>query len=124
METETVYMRMRKELKDRAKALADEQGKPLTGILAELLEKGLAAETETQQQTTSAAMEKLKKLEEVVEFMGEIKLANCDLKENCPLKELGLEPSPLICGLCPIHSHKVPIPFATLETTVYNPFQK
>jgi len=39
-------------------------------------------------------------LQEALKALGEAKISNCPLKENCPLKKLKLEPKPISCTLC------------------------
>jgi len=59
-------------------------------------------------------------LQEVLKALGEAKMLNCSLKENCPLKEFKLEPKPILCALCQIHDHSVGI----LTSSTHNPYRR
>jgi hypothetical protein len=59
-------------------------------------------------------------MQKVIDLLGEAKMKNCQLKEDCPLKRLELNPSPPLCALCQIHDHGLgPFP-----TSVFNPYVK
>lgn len=60
----------------------------------------------------------LLRLEEAVEAMGRAKESGCALREACPLRGLGLEPSPLTCALCQVHGHSA----GFLQTSQFNPY--
>ena len=59
-------------------------------------------------------------LQETLKALGEAKISNCPSKENCPLRELNLEPKPILCALCQVHEHYIGI----LTSSTYNPYRK
>jgi len=56
-------------------------------------------------------------LEDALKILGESKRRVCSAFENCPFKAHGVEPSPIICGVCQVHDHY----FGMLKTSIYNP---
>ena len=58
-------------------------------------------------------------LEKALTVQGESKMKACPRLESCSFKSHGLEPSPVVCGVCQVHGHALwPIPPAD-----YNPLE-
>jgi len=56
-------------------------------------------------------------LEKTIQTIGRKKAELCPMRDNCPFKAYGIEPSPVVCGMCEIHDHY----FGMLKTSTYNP---
>jgi hypothetical protein len=58
------------------------------------------------------------RLEKALNALGRAKMDRCPLKGDCPLRLLGVDPSPIVCGLCQIHGHTVGL----LQASEFNPY--
>jgi len=98
-------------LEEEAKA----KGVSISSLLREVIEQryGVKSNEKGAQEPFLALLEK------ALTVQGESKMKACPRFESCPFKSHGLEPSPIVCGVCQIHGHSLwPIPPAE-----YNPLQ-
>lgn len=113
--SETVSTRLPPELIKHMREEAAAKGVSLGALLKGMVEGhyGMEAEAGRSEKPFSA------ELEEALKVLGESKMKACSLRDECPFKEHGLEPSPVVCGICPIHDHA----FGVWATSTYNPLR-
>jgi hypothetical protein len=113
--SETVSTRLPLELVRLMEGEARAKGVSLSMLLREIVEAHYGIKL-----GKPAVKPFIVELQEALEALGEAKFSSCPSKEGCPLKELKLEPKPLLCALCQIHDHSVGL----LTSSTYNPYQK
>jgi len=93
-------------LEEEAKA----RGVSVSALLRELVEQryGVKSDEREVQKPFLALLEK------ALTVQGESKMKSCPRLESCPFKSRGLEPSPVVCGVCQFHSHPL-WPFPPLD---------
>jgi len=118
--SETVSTRLPPELIRLMEKEAEAKGVSLSMLLREIIEEHYGIKP-----GKPPVKPFIVELEEALKALGEAKISNCPLKENCPLKKLKLEPKPILCALCQIHSHAMPgIPGMELGVSTYDPYHK
>ena len=113
--SETVSTRLPLELIRLMEREAEARGISLSMLLREILEEHYGIKP-----GKPPAKPFIVELQEALKGLGEVKVSNCPLREDCPLKVLRLEPKPALCALCQIHEHSVGI----LTSSTYNPYRK
>ena len=109
-----VSLRLPRELAEILGREAKARGVSLSALLKEIVEKALNVKQGEPLKESFTL-----KLEKTLNVLGEAKMEACQIKENCPLKPYGLDPSPITCALCQIHDHMLGL----LPTSTYNPYQ-
>lgn len=112
---ETVSTRLPPKIIKMMEEEAKAKGITLSSLLREIIEEHYGIEISMQEQKSF-----LLNLQETIEKLGKAKMSSCNRKENCPLKQIGFEPSPLNCAVCQIHNHALGL----LETGIFNPYIK
>lgn len=113
--SETVSTRLPSELIRLMEGEARAKGISLSMLLREIIEEHYGIKL-----GKPPAKPFIIELQETLKALGEAKISNCPSKENCPLKELKLEPKPILCALCQVHIHFVD----NLTSNTYNPYRK
>ena len=113
--SETVSTRLPPELIRLMEREAEAKGISLSLLLKEIIEEHYGIKP-----GKSSAKPFIVELQEALKALGEAKVSNCPWRGNCPLKELKLEPKPILCALCQIHDHSVGI----LTSSTHNPYRK
>lgn len=109
--SETVSARLPKQLIELMTREAEAKGVSLGALLRSIIEDRYGFRSGEAQEPF------IVKLEKALKVLGEKKLKACSMRENCPFKAFGLEPSDVVCGICPIHNHSA----GFIQTTTYNP---
>jgi len=113
--SETVSTRLPTELIRLLEEEAKAKGVSISTLLREAVEQRYGVKSNEKE----AHRLFLALLEKALTVQGESKMKACPRLESCPFKSHGLEPSPVVCGVCQIHGHALwPIP-----PTDYNPLQ-
>ena len=110
--SEVVSVRLPKELMMLMEKEAELKGVSVSMLLREIVERHYGVEHGKPEEPF------LMRLERALNALGKAKMAKCSLKEGCPLKGLGVNPSPVTCALCQLHSHTA----GFLETSMFNPY--
>jgi hypothetical protein len=110
--SEVISVRLPKELTELIMKEAQLKGVSLGTLLREIVERHYGVKRGKPEEPF------LMRLEKALNVLGEVKMHKCGLKEDCPLKGLGVNPSPIICALCQLHSHTA----GFLETSTFNPY--
>lgn len=113
--SETVSTRLPPELIKHMREEAEAKGVSLAALLKEMVEGHYGMEAEA----GKAEKPFLTELEEALKVLGESKMKACSLRDECPFKEHGIEPSPVVCGICQVHGHTL----WPISPTDYNPLQ-
>jgi len=105
--SETVSTRLPSQLIRMLEEEAKARGISISMLLREIVEQRYGAKpSEKEVQKPFLAL-----LEEALRVQGESKMKSCSRLESCPFKSHGLEPSPVVCGVCQVHGHSLwPIP--------------
>jgi len=111
--SDVVSIRLPKELMELLVREAEAKGASLSTLLRSIVEEhyGVKLGKPTHKPF-------LIKLEEALDTLGKAKMVRCPSKESCLLRGLGVNPSPIACALCQIHSHIA----GFLETSTFNPY--
>jgi len=113
--SETVSTRLPSQLIRKLEEEAKAKGVSISTLLREVVEQRYGAEHSGKE----AQKPFLALLEKALTVQGESKMKACSMRESCPFKSHGLEPSPVVCGVCQVHGHALwPIP-----PTDYNPLK-
>jgi len=110
---EVVSVRLPLELFKLMVGEAESRGMSLSMLLREIIERhyGFKPGKPVEEPFTV-------RLEKALNALGRAKMENCSRRGDCPLKVLGVDPSPTVCGLCQIHSHAPGL----FETSTFNPY--
>jgi hypothetical protein len=111
--SEVISVRLPPELFKLMVGEAESRGMSLSMLLKEIIEKHYGFKH-------SKPLDKpfIVRLEEALDTLGRAKMEGCNRRGDCPLKVLGVDPSPTVCGLCQIHSHAPGL----FETSTFNPY--
>ena len=111
--SETISTRLPPELIRLMEKEAEAKGISLSMLLREIVEEhyGVKLSRPTKKPFIT-------ELQEALSALGKAKMASCSSKESCPIKGLNLNPSPLICAICQVHSHAGNI----FGISTYNPY--
>jgi hypothetical protein len=112
--SEVISLRLPRELAEILEGEAKARGVSLSILLKEIVEKHIGIKQGEPLKESFTL-----KLEKTLNVLGEAKMEACQFRENCPLKAYGLDPSPITCSLCQIHSRSLGL----LSTSTYNPYQ-
>jgi hypothetical protein len=113
--SETVSTRLPRDLIKLMEREAEARGISLSMLLREIIEEHYGIKL-----GKPPVKPFIVELQEVLKALGEVKFSNCALRESCPLRELELEPKPVVCALCQIHGHSVGL----LSSSTYNPYSR
>jgi len=94
---------------------AEARGISLSMLLREIVEEHYGVELGRR-----AEKPFILELKEILDAVGGAKMEGCRYREECPLKALGLDPSPVVCALCQVHGHTA----GFLETSTFNPYRR
>lgn len=114
--SETVSTRLPAQLIRLLEEEARAKGVSLSTLLRETVGQRYGVEAEA----GKAEKPFLAELKEALKVLGESKMKACTMREDCPFKAYGVEPSPVACGICPVHDHA----FGVLATSNYNPLRE
>jgi hypothetical protein len=95
-----ISLRLQRELAEILGREAEARGISLSTLLREIVEKHIGVKQGEPLRESFTL-----KLEKTLNVLGEAKMEACQIRENCPLKPYGLDPSPITCSLCQIHDH-------------------
>jgi len=112
--SEVISVRLPRELAEILEREAKARGVSLSALLKEIVEKHVGVKQGEPLKESFTL-----KLEKTLNVLGKTKMEACRIKENCPLKAYGLDPSPITCALCQIHDHMLGL----LPTSTHNPYQ-
>jgi len=109
--SETVSTRVPKELLELMLKEASARGISLSTLFREIIEEHYGLERPKSGEPFIVALEK------AIKTLGEKKAESCLMRNDCPLKAHGIEPSTIVCGICQVHDHY----FGPLKSSIYNP---
>jgi len=113
--SEVISTRLPRELVELMEREAEGRGVSLSRLLKDVVEEHYKIEGGRPEEPF------LRKLEKALVAQGTAKMKACSI-QSCPFKAYKIEPEPIVCGICLIHSHA--LPFSPLPSSTFNPLQE